>query len=253
MKNPTLVELMEAGVHFGHKKERSHPQAKDFVFTLREGVFVIDLDKTVIYLEKAIDYLKKEINLGHTILFVGTKRQVKDIVKETAMSLGMPYVTKRFLGGTLTNFETIKKNLSILEDLENKTKSPEFAELTKKEKKIITDKLERLLATFEGVRSMKSLPDVIFVVGAKKENIAITEADKMAIPIIAICDTDADPRKINYPIPANDDAPKSVELIINIIKDSLAVKSQPDIKKEADKKEKSKTITKSKKKAKKNC
>lgn len=226
---------MEAGVHFGHKKERSHPKAKEFVFTLREGVMVIDLDQTLDRLDTALAYLKKEISLGKTVLFVGTKRQVKDLIKEIAVMLGMPYITKRFFGGTLTNYETIKKNITTMESLDAQMKTPEFANLTKKEQKIITDKFERLNSFYDGIVTMKRLPDVMFVIDAKKEDLAITEAVRMEIPVVAICDTDADPRKITYPIPANDDAPKSVNLMLNFIKDSLeGTEKKEDIKDKKD-------------------
>ncbi len=232
---PTLVELLEAGSHFGHKKERSHPRAKDFIFTLKEGVYVIDLDKTRDYLEKALDFLKRQASSGKTVLFVGTKRQAKDIVKRVAENVHMPYVTHRWLGGTLTNFETIKRNLTELERLENQTKSPEYEALTKKEKKIITDKLNRLKIIFEGIKELKNLPDAIFIVDAHKESGVIAEANRMEIPVVAICDTDANPDKINYPIPSNDDAPKSIEMIMGLIEKEL--KSE-EVKKEEKVKEK---------------
>jgi len=218
---PTITELFEAGVHFGHKKERSHPRAKEYIFILREGVYVIDLEKTRDYLEKALNYLKREVSSGKIILFVGTKRQAKIIVKKVAENLGMPYVIKRWLGGTLTNFETLKRNISELERLENQTKSSEFELLTKKEKKLITDKLTRLQETFGGVRLMKNLPDVIFIVDCAREDIAVAEANIMEIPIVGTCDTDADPSKINYPIPSNDEANKSIEMIMSLVEEAL--------------------------------
>ena len=132
---PTLMEMLEAGVHFGHKKERSHPKSREFTYTLREGVYVIDLEKTLSELTKALDYLKTQANLGKIILFVGTKRQAKETVKKVAENVGMPYITHRWLGGTLTNFETIRKNITEMERLDLQTKSPEFESLTKKDKK----------------------------------------------------------------------------------------------------------------------
>jgi len=226
---PTLVDMLEAGVHFGHKKERSHPRAKDYIFTLREGVYVIDLDKTRDFLEKALEYLKRQVTSGKTILFVGTKRQAKEIVKKVAENVGMPYIVKRWLGGTLTNFETIKRNLQELDRLEAQTKSPEFENLTKKEKKAINDKLARLLDTFGGVRQMKNLPDAIFIVDCAREDIAVREANIMEIPVVGTCDTDADPTKITYPIPANDEAAKSIEMIMSSVQAALleGQKSKP--------------------------
>lgn len=220
MKTHSLVELLEAGVQFGHKKHKSHPKAQEYIFTLREGVYVIDLEKTVAYMERALDFLKKEINLGKTVLFVGTKRQAKDITKEVAESLNMPFVTHRWLGGTLTNFETLNRSLKTLEKLTEQVKSPEFEALTKKEKKMINDKVAKLELMFGGVKEMKRLPDALFIVDGKGEEIAVKEAAIVGIPCIAICDTDVDPSKITYPIPANDDAPKSLNFIMNIVKEA---------------------------------
>lgn len=219
---PTLIELLEAGAHFGHKKERSHPKAKEYIFTLREGVYVIDLDKTISYLEKALEFLKKEATLGKTILFVGTKRQAKELVQKVAESVSMPYINQRWLGGTLTNFETIRRNLKKLEELEAQVQDVKFANLTKKEQKVINDKIAKLQQNFGGVRTMKNLPDVIFVVDAAKEKLAIAEGNRMEIPIVAITDTDADPSKITYPIPANDDAPKTLEMLMGIVQKVLS-------------------------------
>jgi len=217
----TLTEMLEAGVHFGHKKERSHPKAKDFIFTLREGIYVIDLDKTKEGLKEAIDYMKRQIMVGKMILFVGTKRQVKDIIKAGAENLGMPYIVHRWPGGLLTNFETIRRSINELERLEAQTKSPEFEGFTKKEKKVISDKMAKLLRVFEGIRDMKRLPDAVFVFDAAKEELAIAESKRMGLPIIGVCDTDADPEDIDYPIPANDDAAKSIDMVTGEIFGSL--------------------------------
>ena len=218
---PTLIELLDAGAHFGHKKERSHPKAKDFIFTLREGIHVIDLDKTKEGLEKALEFLKKQMILGKTILFVGTKKQAQGLTQKVAEAANMPYINQRWLGGTLTNFTTIRKNITQLESLEAKTKSPDFEVLTKKEKKVITDKIERLSKIFGGVKDMKNLPDAIFVIDAAKEKLALEEGNKMEIPIVAICDTDANPDKITYPIPANDDAPKTLSLLMSLVEEAV--------------------------------
>lgn len=211
---PTLMEMLEAGVHFGHKKERSHPKMKDYTFALREGVFVIDLEKTRDMLKAALEFLKKEKELGKTILFVGTKRQAKETVQKVAVAAGQPYVTKRWLGGTLTNFETVRRSIKEMERLEAQTKSVEFEALTKKEKKMVTDKLVKLQSIFTGVCEMKNLPDVIFIVDANREKLAANEASKMGIPVVAMTDTDADPSNVSYIIPANDDAAKSIELVM---------------------------------------
>lgn len=218
---PTLIEMLEAGVHFGHKKERSNPRAKDYIFTLKEGIYVIDLEKTQDYLAKALEYLKQQISMGKTILFVGTKRQAKKIIQEVAESVEMPYINQRWLGGTLTNFETIRKSLQTLENLQKQTDGPDYEKLTKKEKKVISDKITKLESTFGGVKKMKNLPDAVFVIDAAKESLAIEESNRVGIPVVAIADTDANPDVINYPIPANDDAPKSIEMIMGLVKTAL--------------------------------
>lgn len=250
MPTPTIVELFEAGVHFGHKKERSHPKAKEFIFTLKDGVYVIDLDKTTACLAEALSYLKKQISEGKTVLFVGTKRQAKEIIKSTAEALAMPYVIKRWLGGTLTNFETIQKSIREMEKLEERTKSPEFEALTKKEKKIIQDKITKFQGVFEGLRQMRHLPDALFILDAAYEKLAVAEANKINIPVAAICDTDANPENIDYPIPANDDAAKSVNLIMNQVLAMLKgsqdsqkeLKTEVPVKKEETKVEKPRKI-----------
>lgn len=227
---PTLMEMLEAGVHFGHKKERSHPKMKDYTYAMREGIFVIDLEKTQEALKNATDFLKKELSLGKTILFVATKRQAKEIVQNTAELAGMPFITKRWLGGTLTNFETVRKSIAEMDRLEVQVKSPEFEAFTKKEKKVITDKLEKLQAIFGGIKDLKNLPDTIFVVDANREKLAIEEASKMKIPVVAVADTDADPTKIDYLIPANEDAAKSIDLIMKSISEvfsPLKKKAEP--------------------------
>lgn len=237
---PTLIELLEAGVHFGHKKERSHPKMKNYIFSIREGVYIIDLDKTRELLKEALDFLKKQAEEGKTILFVGTKRQAKDLVEKTAINSGMPYVTHRWLGGTLTNFETVSKSIKELESLEAKIKSPEYEALTKKEKKVINDRIEKLQMVFGGIREMKNLPDVVLVIDAHREKLAVDEASKMGIKVVALADTDANPEKIDYLIPSNDDAAKAVELVMNEVSSVLGVKKGKKVEDIGDKEEKQK-------------
>lgn len=231
---PTLTELLEAGAHFGHKKERSFPRAKKFTYTIRDSVYVIDLEKTVEQLKKAIEYLQKAIQSGQTVLFVGTKRQAKEIIKKTAESLKMPYVATRWLGGMLTNFETIHKSLKQLEKLEELQKSEEFSKYTKKERQRTEEKIKKTLSIFSGIRNMNKLPDALFIVDTAKENVAVLEARRMKIPIVGICDTNANPDLIDYPIPANDDSEKTIQLIMTKLEEELKTK---DIKKD-NKKEK---------------
>lgn len=221
MPMPTLTELLEAGAHFGHKKERSFPKARKFTYTIRDSVYVIDLEKTVEHLKITIEYLQKAIQAGKTILFVGTKRQAREAVKKTAENLNQPYVVERWLGGMLTNFETIHKSLKQLEKLEELQRSEDFSKYTKKERQRIEEKIAKTLLIFSGIRKMNKLPDVLFIVDTAKENVSVLEARKMEIPIVGICDTNANPDLIDFPIPANDDSEKTIQLILNKIEEGL--------------------------------
>lgn len=248
MPMPTLTELLEAGAHYGHKKERSFPRAKKFTYTIRDSIYVIDLEKTIEQLKLALDWLQKASQAGKIILFVGTKRQAKETVKKTAQNLKMPYIVAHWLGGTLTNFETINKSLKKLTELDDLVKSKDFTKYTKKERKRIEEKRIKLNALFEGLKNLNKLPDILFVVDTAKENVAVLEARRMNIPIVGICDTNANPDLIDYPIPANDDSEKSIRLILGKIEESLkAVKTGPEepVKKPEEKiKESQKTIKK---------
>lgn len=223
---PTLMDLLEAGVHFGHKKERSNPKMKDYTFGLREGVFIIDLDKTKDLLESALQFVKQVVSEGKTILFVGTKRQAKEIVQRVAVGAGMPYITHRWLGGTLTNYETVRRSINEMETLEAKIVAPEFANITKKERKLANDRLEKLHKVFGGVKEMKKLPDVVFVVDAHREVLAVEESFRMGIPVVAIADTDTNPKGITHIIPSNDDAVKAIELIMGEVEKIISIKNQ---------------------------
>lgn len=218
---PTLRELMAAGAHFGHKRERSHPKAKSYVYVLREGIFIIDLAKTLEGLEKALAYLTDLASHGKTVLFVGTKPQAADLVKAAAMLAGMPYIVHHWPGGLLTNFETVAANLKQLSVLEARL-ADETNPLNKKERSVIGDKVAKTVATLGGVREMKRLPDALFVVDVVAESTAVTEAHRLAIPVVAICDTNANPTLIEYPIPANDDARKTIGLITELVGQAIA-------------------------------
>ncbi len=222
----TITELFEAGAHFGHKKEKSFPRAREFTYAIRDNVYVVDLEKTLQQLQKAIDYLKKSIQDGKIILFVGTKRQAKDAVKKIAQDLNLPYMTERWPGGMLTNFETIRRSLKTLTDLEGEMASEEFKLFTKKERKRIEEKCQKLNLIFEGVKNLRSLPDVLLVVDTAKEDVAVKEALKKEIPIVGICDTNANPDLIDIPIPANDDSKKTIELILGKIKEGIKEKRE---------------------------
>jgi small subunit ribosomal protein S2 len=220
-KLPSLKEMVEAGVHFGHKKQRSNPRFKKYIFCLRDGVHIINLEKTEELLEEALEFLTQVAKSGKTILFVGTKKQVKKAVEEAAKKTGMPYVTERWLGGMLTNFETVRKSIKHLNNLEAKKTSEEYKGFTKHEKNKIDEEIEKLHKNFDGIIKMEKQPDALFIVDAEEEYNAVNEARKMKIPVAAICDTDTNPDKVNFPIPANDDAVKSVELMVNLIGDAV--------------------------------
>lgn len=218
---PTLRQLMAAGAHFGHKKERSHPKAKDYIYILREGIYIIDLAKTQAALTKALQAVAEWTKQGKTILFVGTKPQAADIVKAAAEAAGMPYIANHWPGGMLTNFETILQNLKQLEALEAKLTGDQPSSLTKKERGVIAEKVRKSVAVLGGIRDLKDLPDALFVVDVNAESTAVTEAYRLGIPIVAICDTNANPERIDYPIPANDDARKAIELIVNLVSQTI--------------------------------
>ncbi len=220
MSLPSLRDLMAAGAHFGHKRERSHPKAKQYIYTLREGIYIIDLQKTQEALEKALAVLTDLAKAGKTVLFVGTKPQASDLLKAAAEAAGMPYISHRWPGGLLTNFETVAQNLKQMTQLETRL-ADETVILTKKEKRVLSDKLGKMLATLGGVREMADLPDALFVVDVVGESTAVSEAYRLGIPVIGVCDTNANPEQIDYPIPANDDARKSIELIVNLVSEAM--------------------------------
>lgn len=213
---PTLEQLMEAGAHFGHIRKKWNPKMKPYIFTVRNNTHIINLEKTLECLQKARQYLQKLISEKKVILFVGTKRQAKDKIKKTALALNMPYVDLRWLGGTLTNFETVRKALKKFEDLEERKQNKEFfKKLTKKEQKNFNVRLEKMEKSLGGIKELKSLPDVLFVADTVEEKVAVSEANGLNIPIIAIVDSNSDPSKIDYPIPANDNSKLAIELILD--------------------------------------
>lgn len=218
---PTLTDLLEVGAHFGHKKEKSSPRARQYTYTIRDSIYVINLEKTIEQLGLAIDYLKKAIDSGKTVLFVGTKQQAKKYVKKLAESVNMPYMVERWPGGTLTNFETIRKSLKTLIALEEQIASEEFENFTKKERMRIQEKAAKLNSVFAGIKEMRVLPDMLFIVDTAKEDVAVSEANIAKIPIIGICDTNANPDLLTIPIPANDDSEKTIELLLEKIEEEL--------------------------------
>nr|WP_297445664.1 30S ribosomal protein S2 [Desulfurobacterium sp.] len=217
----TMKELLEAGVHFGHQKERWNPKMKRFIFTERNGIHIIDLQKTLKYFDEAYDYVADLVANGGTILFVCTKKQGQDIVKEEAERCGMFYINKRWLGGTITNFETIKKSIFKLKMLKKMEEEGIFEKLPKKEAMKLKRKKEKLEKYIGGIENMKRIPDALFIVDVVREENAVTEARKAGVPIVALVDTNADPDLIDYPIPANDDAIRAIRLLTSRIADAV--------------------------------
>lgn len=217
----SMKQLLEAGVHFGHQTRRWNPKMKKYIFTERNGIYIIDLQKTVKKVEEAYNLVKELAANGGKILFVGTKKQAQDSVKEEAERSGMFYVNQRWLGGTLTNFATIQKRIKRLKEIERMAEDGTFDVLPKKEVVKLKKELERLEKFLGGIKEMKELPDALFVIDPRKERIAVAEARKLNIPIIGIVDTNCDPDEIDYVIPANDDAIRAVKLLTAKIADAI--------------------------------
>jgi small subunit ribosomal protein S2 len=221
MSSVSLQDLLEAGTHFGHQTKRWNPKMKRFILCPKNGIYIIDLNKTVNSLDKLIDRVKKEVSHGGKVLFVGTKKQLRDCIREEAERCHMPYVTERWLGGMLTNFQTIRQSIAKLDKIENMEKDGTIEALPKKERMLLGKSKEKLLSVLQGIRTMRRLPSLIFVVDTIKEHIAISECRRLHIPIGAIVDTNCDPDVVDYPIPGNDDAIKSVQLITRAVSDAI--------------------------------
>ena len=217
----SMKQLLEAGVHFGHQTRRWNPKMARYIFTERNGIYIIDLQKTVRKMEEAYNYVKTLSSEGGTILFVGTKKQAQEAMKDEALRCNMFYVNERWLGGMLTNFQTIQKRIDRLRKLEEMEEQGTFALLPKKEVLQLRHEMERLQKYLAGIKDMKKLPDAIFVVDPRKEHIAIAEAHKLGIPVVGTVDTNCDPDEIDYPIPANDDAIRAVKLLTAKIADAI--------------------------------
>jgi small subunit ribosomal protein S2 len=209
----SMKQLLEAGVHFGHQTRRWNPKMGTYIFTERNGIYIIDLQKTVKKVEEAYNFLRDLAADGGTVLFVGTKKQAQESVKEEAGRSGMYYVNERWLGGTLTNFQTIQKRIARLHELNAKEENNEFDLLPKKEVSKLNAEREKLERFLGGIKGMKKMPDALFVIDPRKERIAVAEARKLKIPIVAIVDTNCDPDEIDYVIPGNDDAIRAVKLL----------------------------------------
>jgi small subunit ribosomal protein S2 len=215
--NIGVKELLEAGVHFGHQTKRWNPKMKKFIFDARNGIYIIDLSKTLAGLESACDFLAKTIGTGGRILFVGTKKQAQEAVKESAKSCGQLYVTERWLGGTLTNLKTIKRSLGRLNQIEKMETDGSISNYVKQEQAALRREAARLFKNLDGIRTMDSLPDALFLVDIKREHNAVAEARRLKIPIVAVVDTNCDPDLVDYPIAGNDDAIRSVRLILSVV------------------------------------
>ncbi|WP_026929222.1 30S ribosomal protein S2 [Glycomyces tenuis] len=217
----TMRQLLESGVHFGHQTRRWNPKMKRYILTDRNGIYVIDLRQTVDYAEKAHDFAKNVVAEGGEVLFVGTKKQAQEAVAEQAARVGMPFVNHRWLGGMLTNFQTIQKRLMRLKELEI-IEANGAANRTKKEMLQLMREKDKLERTLGGLRDMEKTPQAIWIVDTKKEHIAVDEARKLGIPVVAILDTNCDPDEVDYPVPGNDDAIRSVALLTKVIADGVA-------------------------------
>ena len=216
-----MKELLEAGVHFGHQTRRWNPKMKKFIFIERNGIYIIDLQKTLKCMADAEAGVRKATANGGTVLFVGTKKQAKDVIAEEAGRCGMFYVTERWLGGMLTNFQTIRSNIKRLKNLDQMVSDGTMDRLSKKEKSRLDKERTRLERTFRGIKEMRGLPAVMFVVDTKKEKIAVAEANRLNIPVVGVIDTNSDPDVIDYPLPGNDDAIRSIRLFARMVGDAV--------------------------------
>ncbi|QEO15754.1 30S ribosomal protein S2 [Agromyces intestinalis] len=218
----TIRQLLDSGVHFGHQTRRWNPKMKRFIFTERSGIYIIDLQQSLAYIDKAYDFVKETVAHGGTILFVGTKKQAQESIAEQAQRVGQPFVNQRWLGGLLTNFSTVSKRLARMKELEELDFEGTTSGFTKKELLLKKRELDKLHKSLGGIRNLTKTPSALWVVDTKKEHLAIDEAKKLGIPVIGILDTNCDPDEVQYPIPGNDDAIRSVSLLTRIIADAAA-------------------------------
>ncbi len=219
----TMRQLLESGVHFGHQTRRWNPKMKRYIFTERNGIYIIDLQQSLSYIDRAYQYVKDTVARGGSVLFVGTKKQGQEAIAEQAMRVGMPYVNQRWLGGMLTNFQTVYKRLQRLRELEEiDFEDVAGSGMTKKELLQLRRERDKLDRTLGGIRRMQRLPSAVWIVDTKKEHLAVDEAKKLGIPVIAILDTNCDPDEVDFPIPGNDDAIRSVALLTRIVSDAVA-------------------------------
>jgi small subunit ribosomal protein S2 len=219
----TMRQLLESGVHFGHQTRRWNPKMKRYIFTERNGIYIIDLQQSLSYIDRAYEFIKATVAHGGTVLFVGTKKQAQEAVSEQATRVGMPYVNQRWLGGMLTNFSTVHKRLQRLKELEEiDFDDVAGSGMTKKELLVLRREKDKLDKTLGGIRDMQKVPSAVWIVDTKKEHIAVGEARKLRIPVVAILDTNCDPDEVDYKIPGNDDAIRSVALLTRVVADAVA-------------------------------
>ena len=218
----TMKQLLDSGAHFGHQTRRWNPKMRRFIFTDRNGIYIIDLQQTLTYIDKAYEFVKETVAHGGTVLFVGTKKQAQESIAAEATRVGMPYVNQRWLGGMLTNFTTVHKRLQRLKELESMEQTGGFEGRTKKEILMLTREMNKLDRTLGGIRDMAKVPSAVWVVDTNKEHIAVGEARKLNIPVIAILDTNCDPDLVDYPIPGNDDAIRSAALLTKVVASAVA-------------------------------
>ncbi|WP_300345458.1 30S ribosomal protein S2 [Nesterenkonia sp.] len=219
----TMRQLLDSGVHFGHQTRRWNPKMKRYIFTERNGIYIVDLQQSLSYIDRAYDFIKQTVAHGGTILFVGTKKQAQEAIAEQATRVGQPYVNHRWLGGMLTNFQTVSKRVQRMKELEEiDFDDVAGSQYTKKELLLLRRELEKLQANLGGIRNLNRTPSAVWVVDTNKEHLAVDEARKLGIPVIAILDTNCDPDEVDYPIPGNDDAIRSVDLLTRVVADAVA-------------------------------
>jgi small subunit ribosomal protein S2 len=216
-----MKELLEAGVHFGHQTRRWNPKMKKFIFIERNGIYILDLQKTLKALQDAQAALEGIIRRGGSVLFVGTKRQAKDTIREESARCGMPFVNERWLGGMLTNFKTIRSNLRRFKELDKMKEDGTFDRLSKKEQSQLSKEMTRLEKIFTGIKEVNALPAAVFVIDTKKERIAVSEANRLGMPVFGVVDTNCDPEVIDFPIPGNDDAIRAIRLFARFVSDTV--------------------------------
>lgn len=217
----SLEDLLNAGAHYGHQSKRWNPKMKDYLYGQENGVHIFDLTKTKPMLEEALEFLKKSASDGKTILLVGTKKQIKEKVAQVAKEVGMPFVVERWLGGTISNFDQIKKSLKKLDELRTNMTTGAYKKFTKKERLLIEREITRLERFFGGVETLTKVPDVIFIIDVKREAGAVREANFKKIPVVAIVDSNADPEAVDYVIPMNDDASRALEYVLELVKQAI--------------------------------